>query len=43
MPEPMPSPLLKVPGHQSLQTTKRYTHATELRKRWPVEALAAYS
>lgn len=35
--------IAEVLGHRSLQTTKRYTHATELRKRRAVEALASYS
>jgi integrase len=35
--------IAEVLGHRSLQTTKRYTHATELRKRRAVEALANYS
>jgi integrase len=34
--------IAEVLGHLSLQTTKRYTHATELRKRRAVEALAIY-
>jgi integrase len=35
--------IAEVLGHRSLQTTKRYTHATELRKRRAVESLASYS
>ena len=35
--------IAEVLGHRTLQTTKRYTHATELRKRRAVEALASYS
>lgn len=35
--------IAEVLGHRNLQTTKRYTHATELRKRRAVEALASYS
>ncbi len=34
--------IAEVLGHRDLQTTKRYTHATELRKRRAVEALASY-
>lgn len=34
--------IAEVLGHRSLQTTKRYTHATELRQRRAVEALAVY-
>jgi integrase len=29
-------------GHRDLQTTKRYTHATEARRRWAVEELVDY-
>ena len=35
--------IAEVLGHRSLQTTKRYTHATDLRKMRAVEALASYS
>jgi integrase len=35
--------IAEVLGHLNLQTTKRYTHATELRKRRAVEALVSYS
>jgi integrase len=35
--------IAEVLGHRDLQTTKRYTHATELRKRRAVEALASYN
>jgi integrase len=35
--------IAEVLGHRNLQTTKRYTHATELRKRRAVEILANYS
>jgi integrase len=35
--------IAEVLGHRNLQTTKRYTHATELRKRRAIEALANYS
>lgn len=35
--------IAEVLGHRNLQTTKRYTHATELRKRRAVELLANYS
>jgi integrase len=35
--------IAEVLGHRNLQTTKRYTHATELKKRRAVEALASYS
>ncbi|HKQ06161.1 MAG TPA: site-specific integrase [Blastocatellia bacterium] len=35
--------IAEVLGHRNLQTTRRYTHATELRKRRAVEALANYS
>jgi integrase len=35
--------IAEVLGHLSLQTTKRYTHATELRKRRAVELLEGYS
>ncbi|HYP26614.1 MAG TPA: tyrosine-type recombinase/integrase [Blastocatellia bacterium] len=35
--------IAEVLGHRNLQTTKRYTRATELRKRRAVEALASHS
>jgi integrase len=35
--------IAEVLGHRNLQTTERYTHATELRKRRAVGALASYS